>query len=639
MGRQQGIEIELSDSRAKIQEIESVVVKNVTSANKTVEQELSRFEKIIAALEKYIETQVGEVKSQQASNLDEWRNARGDSFGELARKQEEMQTSFSLLTQNLGKVEEDARERALQVRDELRNVEAAQAQQLADLTTKLNLELAAVNSKTTNGLERLASKTNEDFEAMEKSTNKTISGTMAELNNRFQENNNDIEKYVGDQLNKLRTSLAQERVKMDTILEGKNQEFTVEAEKRILNKVATILDENARFKSDVYSKLEQQLGDTRKMYRETKEDRMLFDSKLASKLAEVKEWVLKQVSDSYDDSTRMTEAKIKELDSQLRADEGLANFNSKVDAAKDSRRVGSTKPDGDLREEVIKLLEDDRRLKNMRFDELFQLVDNNKTMQSELIAQQFDSQKALVKAIINKEVAERTAADEELAASMSRQISRFIQSQGESLVDIQDKTKALEGKIENQRIDTENKIAQSDQAITLKLRNEQAELAGDIVEVRNLVDKLGDDVATLKVDLAGGEYGDFAIGKGSTSPENKKYDEGDFGNSYQDQNKQSVQSDEKKDSSVRLNKKLTTSSHKDQAVVVNPDQDTVRKEGGYPEIVSVILGNRQEAVDVILQSVGQNNFVIKIEQAGDVQCFERTNDHEDSGIFIAQGDK
>ena len=59
-------------------------------------------------------------------------------------------------------------------------------------------------------------------------------------------------------------------------------------------------------------------------------------------------------------------------------------------------------------------------------------------------------------------------------------------------------------------------------------------MAGDIVEVRNLVDKLGDDVATLKVDLAGGEYGDFAIGKVSTSPENKKYDEGDFGNSYQD---------------------------------------------------------------------------------------------------------
>ena len=55
-GRQSAIETELNDQRAKTQEIETVVVKQVTTANKTVESELSRFDKIISAFEKYIDT-------------------------------------------------------------------------------------------------------------------------------------------------------------------------------------------------------------------------------------------------------------------------------------------------------------------------------------------------------------------------------------------------------------------------------------------------------------------------------------------------------------------------------------------------------------------------------------------------------
>lgn len=61
-GRQQGIESEINDHRAKIQEIETVVVKNVTQANRTVETELSRFEKIISAFEKYIDNQISDIK-------------------------------------------------------------------------------------------------------------------------------------------------------------------------------------------------------------------------------------------------------------------------------------------------------------------------------------------------------------------------------------------------------------------------------------------------------------------------------------------------------------------------------------------------------------------------------------------------
>ena len=78
-----------------------------------------------------------------------------------------------------------------------------------------------------------------------------------------------------------------------------------------------------------------------------------------------------------------------------------------------------------VKNELLQLFEDDRRLKNIRFQEVYNLIESNKNLQTELINQQFESQKALVKAIINKEVAERTVADEEIMTSVNRQINKF----------------------------------------------------------------------------------------------------------------------------------------------------------------------------------------------------------------------
>ena len=89
-GRQQSIETELNDHRAKIQEIETVVVKSVTTANRTVENELGRFEKIISAFEKYIDTQIGDVKLQYQGFIDEHKATRGENFKELVRKHEDL---------------------------------------------------------------------------------------------------------------------------------------------------------------------------------------------------------------------------------------------------------------------------------------------------------------------------------------------------------------------------------------------------------------------------------------------------------------------------------------------------------------------------------------------------------------------
>lgn len=142
------------------------------------------------------------------------------------------------------------------------------------------------------------------------------------------------------------------------------------------------------------------------------------------------------MAEGYEDSSKLLDAKINEYDSTVRADAGLPV------------KTEAPKADGDLRNEVLRLLEDERRIKNMRFDEIYQLVESTKNMQSELINQSFDSQKALLKAIVNKEIAERSAADEQLSAAMSRQITLFVQDQGSDFSELQTRVKAQDKRIE-----------------------------------------------------------------------------------------------------------------------------------------------------------------------------------------------
>lgn len=107
----------------------------------------------------------------------------------------------------------------------------------------------------------------------------------------------------------LREQLADERAKLDTIQQGKNQAYTIEVEGRILNKVGAVLEENKKFKDDIFRKLERQGKETEKFYRESKEERLLFDTKLTTREAEIKEWAMKLLEENYEDFTRLLNAK------------------------------------------------------------------------------------------------------------------------------------------------------------------------------------------------------------------------------------------------------------------------------------------------------------------------------------------
>ena len=118
-----------------------------------------------------------------------------------------------------------------------------------------------------------------------------------------------------------------------------------------------------------------------------------------------------------------------------------------------------------LKNELLQLFEDDRRLKNIRFSEVYNLLESNKNNQTELINQQFESQKALVKAIINKEVAERTVADEELLTIFNQKLSKMKNDHANTSSDLIQRQQELESKIDK-----------TYEAINIRVKNSQLQM-------------------------------------------------------------------------------------------------------------------------------------------------------------------
>lgn len=152
-----------------------------------------------------------------------------------------------------------------------------------------------------------------------------------------------------------------------------------------------------------------------------------MDSKLATKEHEIKEWALKQQEDNYGDFNRLLGAKVQELENKMRMmlatmkpkpadDEGKGGMSELVMTEKIDN-LGMA-----LKNELLGLFEDDRKMKNIRFQEVFHLMESNKNLVNEHIGQQFEALKALTRAYVAKEVAERSHGDESVMSQINRRL-------------------------------------------------------------------------------------------------------------------------------------------------------------------------------------------------------------------------
>ena len=402
-------------------------------------------------------------------------------------KQDEILQNITHISQNVNKVEEDSKDRASLVREELKVVEAALTQSFQDLENKVAVDESTLQHRVQIAFDKTNGKFRDQFEEMVQDHQRQMASADADINQKFLQNNRDIEKYLDEQMIKLKESLATERAKYDTIQQGKNQQYTIEVEGRILNKVSAVLDENSKLKQEIFKKVDQCNNDVEKIYKESQDDKLMWDTKMTTREAAMKEWTMKLLEDNYDDFNRLLNAKSVEIENQTKT--LLASMGPKEGGEKSDNLTHMTMKESvnsmgiNLKNELLQLFEDDRRLKNIRFTEVYNLLESNKNNQTELINQQFESQKALVKAIINKEVAERTVADEELLTIFNQKLNKMKNDHANTSSDIVQRQQELEGKIDK-----------TYEAINIRVKNSQLQMEAQLDEVHQLIQTTNDQV-------------------------------------------------------------------------------------------------------------------------------------------------
>lgn len=141
---------------------------------------------------------------------------------------------------------------------------------------------------------------------------------------------------------------------------------------------------------------------------------------------------MKQISDNYSDFDTLLKAK--ELALQNFTKKEIQEFAAKFQEQQSEllKNAGSMSEDlmksmieskgAEIEERTNKLIEEDRRMKNVRFQEVFTLIDSTKDLLDEHIGQQFEALRALMRAHVNKEVAERTQGDSSILGQINKRL-------------------------------------------------------------------------------------------------------------------------------------------------------------------------------------------------------------------------
>ena len=174
---------------------------------------------------------------------------------------------------------------------------------------------------------------------------------------------------------------------------------------------------------------------------------------------------MKQIADNYSDFDTLLKAK--ELALQNFTKKEIKEFAARFQEQQSEllKNAGGTSEDlmkalidakgAEIEEKTNKLIEEDRRMKNVRFQEVFTLIDTTKELLDEHITQQFEALKALMRAYVNKEVAERTQGDSSVLGQINKRLDgiddMFNGKLKQEIENVQDQLKTQEQDLKNEK--------------------------------------------------------------------------------------------------------------------------------------------------------------------------------------------
>ena len=155
-----------------------------------------------------------------------------------------------------------------------------------------------------------------------------------------------------------------------------------------------------------------------------------------------------------------------------------------------------------LKADLLQLFEDDRKMKNIRFQEVFHLIDSNKQLLNEHIAQQFESLKALTKAFVNKEVAERSNSDSSILDQVNRRLEGLDQVFDAKLkADLQNIQKSVaDAKTGKENFEADVRKVVDPEVNELKEAMQKAKERLDYQEVKGVMDEILEQITQAQMD-------------------------------------------------------------------------------------------------------------------------------------------
>lgn len=86
--------------------------------------------------------------------------------------------------------------------------------------------------------------------------NQLVTDTNKLLRDKFEANNRDVKAFIDNKTEDMRFKILEERRKLDTLVEGRCQAYTIEIERKLLARLKDTLAENQTLREEMLAKIE-----------------------------------------------------------------------------------------------------------------------------------------------------------------------------------------------------------------------------------------------------------------------------------------------------------------------------------------------------------------------------------------------
>ncbi len=204
-----------------MQDLESATFKHAATVSETLESEITRFERVISAFEKYIDTQTSDLRATITQQVEENSKWRGDYEDINTSKVIEIHNALKLLNSNIGKVNSDAKDRFDMINNEMRVMENAVSVQIQDLRNKVEVDDNTLEQRIQLAVDRVYDKLKQSIDGAVLDYNKLVQDHSRLLTEKFNQNNVEIKSFIEQKTDDMRFKILEERRKLDTLVEGR----------------------------------------------------------------------------------------------------------------------------------------------------------------------------------------------------------------------------------------------------------------------------------------------------------------------------------------------------------------------------------------------------------------------------------